>query len=93
MRPYKGFFFFGDGAARDADGYLWIKGRVRDAVMSIRGLDLQMHDSLDDIVNSSFNPEVAVRISCRSVTEEEEALVGFTASLVTDCQLPRSSLP
>ena len=49
--------------------------------MSIRGLDLQMHDSLDDIVNSSFNPEVAVRISCRSVTEEEEALVGSHISV------------
>lgn len=28
MRPYPGYFFFGDGAARDSDGYIWIKGRV-----------------------------------------------------------------
>ena len=28
MRPYPGYFFFGDGAARDQDGYIWIKGRV-----------------------------------------------------------------
>jgi len=28
MKPYPGFFFFGDGAARDSDGYIWIKGRV-----------------------------------------------------------------
>jgi acyl-coenzyme A synthetase/AMP-(fatty) acid ligase len=28
MKPYPGYFFFGDGAARDSDGYLWIKGRV-----------------------------------------------------------------
>lgn len=32
MRPYKGYFFFGDGAARDADGYIWIKGRVDDVI-------------------------------------------------------------
>lgn len=30
LRPYKGFFFTGDGAARDKDGYIWIKGRVDD---------------------------------------------------------------
>ena len=28
MRPYPGYFFFGDGAGRDKDGYIWIKGRV-----------------------------------------------------------------
>ena len=28
MKPYPGYFFFGDGAARDQDGYIWIKGRV-----------------------------------------------------------------
>lgn len=28
MKPYPGYFFFGDGAARDSDGYIWIKGRV-----------------------------------------------------------------
>lgn len=32
MRPYPGYFFFGDGAARDEDGYLWIKGRVDDVI-------------------------------------------------------------
>ncbi|WVQ70594.1 acetyl-coenzyme A synthetase [Cryptococcus sp. DSM 104548] len=32
MKPYPGYFFFGDGAARDYDGYLWIKGRVDDVI-------------------------------------------------------------
>ncbi|KAI8838743.1 acyl-activating enzyme [Chytriomyces cf. hyalinus JEL632] len=32
MRPYKGFYFTGDGAARDTDGYYWIKGRVDDVI-------------------------------------------------------------
>ncbi|EPQ29685.1 uncharacterized protein PFL1_02905 [Pseudozyma flocculosa PF-1] len=32
MRAYKGYFFTGDGAARDKDGYIWIKGRVDDVI-------------------------------------------------------------
>ena len=28
MKPYPGYFFTGDGAARDEHGYIWIKGRV-----------------------------------------------------------------
>jgi acetyl-CoA synthetase len=28
MKPYPGYFYTGDGAARDEDGYIWIKGRV-----------------------------------------------------------------
>lgn len=28
MKPYPGVFYTGDGAARDGDGYIWIKGRV-----------------------------------------------------------------
>ncbi|TDL27840.1 acetate--CoA ligase [Rickenella mellea] len=32
MRPYPGFYFTGDGALRDKDGYIWIKGRVDDVI-------------------------------------------------------------
>lgn len=32
MKPYPGFFYTGDGAARDGDGYIWIKGRVDDVI-------------------------------------------------------------
>lgn len=32
FKPYPGCFFFGDGAARDEDGYFWIKGRVDDVI-------------------------------------------------------------
>ncbi|KAF8310423.1 acetate--CoA ligase [Clavulina sp. PMI_390] len=32
MKPYPGYFYTGDGAARDKDGYIWIKGRVDDVI-------------------------------------------------------------
>ncbi|KAI5299586.1 hypothetical protein KEM56_003130 [Ascosphaera pollenicola] len=32
LNVYKGYYFTGDGAARDADGYFWIRGRVDDVV-------------------------------------------------------------
>ena len=28
MKPYPGYYFTGDGASRDDDGYYWIRGRV-----------------------------------------------------------------
>lgn len=30
--PFKGYYFTGDGARRDADGHLWITGRVDDVI-------------------------------------------------------------
>jgi acetyl-CoA synthetase len=32
LNVYKGYYFSGDGAARDHDGYYWIRGRVDDVV-------------------------------------------------------------
>ncbi|PGH07389.1 acetyl-coenzyme A synthetase [Helicocarpus griseus UAMH5409] len=32
LNVYKGFYFTGDGAGRDHDGYYWIRGRVDDVV-------------------------------------------------------------
>lgn len=32
LKPYPGLYFTGDGAARDADGFYWIRGRVDDVV-------------------------------------------------------------
>ncbi|CAG8525053.1 5376_t:CDS:2 [Racocetra fulgida] len=32
MRPYKGYYFTGDGVGRDCDGYYWIRGRVDDVI-------------------------------------------------------------
>ena len=34
--PYPGYYFTGDGARRDADGYYWITGRADD-VLNVSG--------------------------------------------------------
>jgi len=36
MEPYPGYYFTGDGAIRDKDGFLWITGRVDD-VLNVSG--------------------------------------------------------
>jgi acetyl-CoA synthetase len=33
LNPYKGYYFTGDGATRDQDGYIWIRGRVDGIVL------------------------------------------------------------
>jgi acetyl-CoA synthetase len=32
LKPYPGYYFSGDGARRDEDGYYWITGRVDDVI-------------------------------------------------------------
>ncbi|KXS17871.1 acetyl CoA synthetase [Gonapodya prolifera JEL478] len=32
MKPYKGYYFTGDGVTRDKDGYYWVRGRVDDVI-------------------------------------------------------------
>lgn len=36
MKPYPGYYFAGDGCRRDADGFIWITGRVDD-VLNVSG--------------------------------------------------------
>ena len=59
---YQGFYFTGDGARRDADGYYWITGRVDD-VMNISGHRLGTAEVESALV---LHPAVA-----------EAAVVGF----------------
>ena len=37
FKPFPGYYFTGDGAKRDEDGYFWITGRVDD-VLNVSGL-------------------------------------------------------
>lgn len=59
LNPYKGFYFTGDGAARDKDGYIWIKGRVDD-VLNVSGHRLSTAEIESALVGHPGVAEAAV---------------------------------
>jgi acetyl-CoA synthetase len=58
-KTYKGMYFTGDGARRDADGYYWITGRVDD-VMNVSGHRLGTAEVESALVLHSAVAEAAV---------------------------------
>ena len=58
-RTYKGMYFTGDGARRDADGYYWITGRVDD-VMNVSGHRMGTAEVESALVLHSAVAEAAV---------------------------------
>jgi acetyl-CoA synthetase len=59
MKPYPGFFYTGDGAARDAHGYIWIKGRVDD-VINVSGHRLSTAEIESALIQHKGVAETAV---------------------------------
>ncbi|CAG9537555.1 unnamed protein product [Cercopithifilaria johnstoni] len=57
--PYPGFFFTGDGARRDADGYYWITGRIDD-LMNVSGHLLSTAEIESALVSDNDIVEAAV---------------------------------
>eukprot|EP01138_Halocafeteria_seosinensis_P001099 gb/GECG01001124.1/.p1 GENE.gb/GECG01001124.1/~~gb/GECG01001124.1/.p1 ORF type:complete len:656 (+),score=78.88 gb/GECG01001124.1/:1-1968(+) len=59
MKPYKGYYFTGDGGFRDKDGYIWITGRVDD-VLNVSGHRLGSAEIESCLVAHSDVAEAAV---------------------------------
>lgn len=59
LNPFKGYYFTGDGAARDRDGYIWILGRVDD-VVNVSGHRLSTAEIEAAIIEDSIVAECAV---------------------------------
>ncbi|CDF90642.1 probable Acetyl-coenzyme A synthetase 1 [Zygosaccharomyces bailii] len=59
LKPFKGYYFAGDGAARDKDGYMWILGRVDD-VVNVSGHRLSTAEIESAILDDSIVAECAV---------------------------------
>ncbi|KAI5953379.1 ACS2 [Candida jiufengensis] len=59
MNPYPGYYFTGDGAARDRDGYYWIRGRVDD-VVNVSGHRLSTAEIEAALIEDSRVSESAV---------------------------------
>jgi acetyl-CoA synthetase len=55
FNPYKGFYFTGDGASRDHDGFIWIRGRVDD-VINVSGHRLSTSEIESALI---LNPAIA----------------------------------
>lgn len=59
LKPYPGYYFTGDGAARDKDGYIWIKGRVDD-VINVSGHRLSTAEIESSLIGHPGVAETAV---------------------------------
>ena len=57
--PYPGYYFTGDGARRDEDGYYWITGRVDD-VINVSGHRIGTAEVESALVENPFCTEAAV---------------------------------
>ncbi|PLW24613.1 hypothetical protein PCANC_13849 [Puccinia coronata f. sp. avenae] len=59
FKPYPGYYFTGDGAGRDSDGYYWIKGRVDD-VLNVSGHRLSTAEIEAALAQHPWMAETAV---------------------------------
>ncbi|KWU46025.1 acetate--CoA ligase [Rhodotorula sp. JG-1b] len=59
MNPYPGYYFTGDGAGRDHDGYIWIRGRVDD-VINVSGHRLSTAEIESAMIQHNGVAETAV---------------------------------
>ncbi|KAF8821006.1 putative Acetyl-coenzyme A synthetase 2 [Cardiosporidium cionae] len=59
LKPYKGYYFSGDGVIRDKDGYLWITGRVDDT-LNVSGHRLGAAEIEHALVQNLMVAEAAV---------------------------------
>ncbi|KAL0084057.1 acyl-activating enzyme [Phycomyces blakesleeanus] len=59
LSPYPGYYFTGDGASRDKDGYIWIRGRVDD-VINVSGHRLSTAEIESALVHHETVAEAAV---------------------------------
>jgi acetyl-CoA synthetase len=59
LKPYPGYYFTGDGAYRDEEGYIWIQGRVDD-VINVSGHRLSTAEIESALVHHEAVAEAAV---------------------------------
>ncbi|KAG0004940.1 acetyl-CoA synthetase [Modicella reniformis] len=59
LKPYPGYYFTGDGATRDKDGYIWIRGRVDD-VINVSGHRLSTAEIESALIMNHAVAEAAV---------------------------------
>jgi acetyl-CoA synthetase len=88
FRPYKGYYFTGDGATRDKDGYFWIRGRVDD-VINVSGHRLSTAEVESALVAHETCAEAAVIGAPDEVTGQK--IIAFVTLKVT--HIPEAEIP
>ncbi|KAK1219964.1 acetyl-coenzyme A synthetase 2 [Marasmius sp. AFHP31] len=73
MKPYPGYYFTGDGAAIDKDGYIWIKGRVDDMINGVA--ETAVIGVNDELTGQAVVGFVTVKPEFKYDPSNEEALV------------------
>lgn len=76
LKPYPGYYFTGDGAYRDKDGYYWIRGRVDD-VVNVSGHRLSTSEIEASLLGAPSVSEAAVVGIADELTGQ--AVVAFTS--------------
>lgn len=92
LNPYPGYYFTGDGAARDNDGYYWIRGRVDD-VVNVSGHRLSTAEIEAVLIEFSLVTEAAVVGIADDLTGQ--AIVAYVAlkeEPTTDLETLRKTL-
>ncbi|KAF9910609.1 acetyl-CoA synthetase [Linnemannia zychae] len=67
LKPYPGYYFTGDGATRDKDGYIWVRGRVDD-VINVSGHRLSTAEIESALIMHQAVAETAVIGAADDVT-------------------------
>ncbi|KAJ1977726.1 acetyl-coenzyme A synthetase 2 [Dimargaris xerosporica] len=89
MKPYPGYYFSGDGATRDKDGYIWVRGRVDD-VINVSGHRLStseiesaliLYPSVAEAAVVGAHDEVTGQRICAFVTIKPEIKVDDPSAL------------
>ncbi|ORZ40371.1 acetyl-coenzyme A synthetase-like protein 1 [Catenaria anguillulae PL171] len=88
FNPYKGLYFAGDGATRDKDGYIWIRGRVDD-VINISGHRLSTAEVESALVAHETCAEAAVVGAPDDITGQ--CIIAFCTLKVT--HVPVDEIP
>ncbi|CCE93302.1 acetate--CoA ligase ACS2 TDEL_0F04910 [Torulaspora delbrueckii] len=89
LKPYPGYYFTGDGAGRDHDGYYWIRGRVDD-VVNVSGHRLSTAEIESSLVNHENVSEAAVvgisdELTGQAVIAFVSLKDGYVQENVADC--------
>lgn len=89
LNVYKGYYFTGDGAGRDHEGYYWIRGRVDD-VVNVSGHRLSTAEIEAALIHHPAVAEAAVVGIADELTELRKELITQVRKSIGPFAAPKS---